>query len=170
MWHEYPIWVDHIYYDIIHSNASKGIYNPISMYDRNKNLILNSKTEQEQALRKQRWVSKRTKQSKEADAICLVVLHYSCCTYVHTPTHKHPLSTPPPPASLAAGHQQYFNVILSRDEQKVEYATLGLDRIANGSESRQKQTGGHTQSLFVAWSVEFTDSTRSVIWHLQDLC
>lgn len=96
----------------------------------------------------------------------LQLLHI--CTHAHTQTH--PLSTPPPPASLAAGHQQYFNVILSRDEQKVEYATLGLDRIANGSESRQKQTGGHTQSLFMAWSVEFTDSTRSVIWHLQDLC
>lgn len=170
MWHEYPIWVDHIYYDIIHSNASKGIPNFHVWQEQKPHSELKDRTRTGKALRKQRWVSKRTKQSKEADAICLVVLHYSCCTYVHTPTHKHPLSTPPPPASLAAGHQQYFNVILSRDEQKVEYATLGLDRIANGSESRQKQTGGHTQSLFVAWSVEFTDSTRSVIWHLRDLC
>lgn len=162
MWHEDPVWVDHIYYDIIHPNASKGIYNPISMYDRNKNLIPNSKTEREQerhAENRGEWAREQSRAKKLMPSVLLFFI-----------TQTHPLSTPPPPASLAAGHQQYFNVILSRDEQKVEYATLGLDRIANGSESRQKQTGGHTQSLFMAWSVEFTDSTRSVIWHLQDLC
>lgn len=74
--------------------------------------------------------------------------------------------TPPSPASLCAGHQQYFNVILSWDEHKVEYVALGLDRLANDRQSRQKQTG----VMFRSWSVEFTNCTRSTIWHLQGLC
>lgn len=118
-----------------------------------KNLISNSKTERdkERQTDTEKCVNKKTRQNKEADAIWLVV-HYSCYTQAH------PLNTPLPPASLSAGHQQYFNVILSWGKQKVEYVTLGLDWIANDIPSNRKSC---VQSLFMTWSVEFTKGKHS---------
>lgn len=117
--------------------------------------------EERQTVNRGEWTREQSRTKKLMPSVLL--FHYSCCKHTHLHTHKHPLRTLPPPASLSAGHQQYFNVILSRDEQNVEYVTLGLHRIANDRESRQTE---FVHDLIM----EFTDGTHNIMSHLQDLC
>lgn len=65
----------------------------------------------------------------------------------HTLTCSISLALPP-------GRQQYFNVILSRGEQKVKYVTLGFDRIANDCRRGQKKDTGPRSELvhdLISW-------------------